>query len=123
MIDLTALENVLLSAAHRRKSLTYGEVLRHFERRTTPILVAALCRDLGRLAEKRADEGAPDLACLVVRKSDGLPGEGYFRDLRDADGHRVPAEGPRAAAYVREQQERAFAYAAERARILTCVPD
>ena len=112
MVDLDRLEGALVTAARGRRALTYGELLAFFERRVTRINVGALCRDLGRVERRRAGEGWPDLACLVVRRSDGLPGEGYFASLRAEDGYEGPSERPEAEALVRARQERAFAWAA-----------
>jgi hypothetical protein len=80
----------------------------------TRITVGALCRDLGRVEERRAREGWPDLACLVVRGSDGMPGEGYFNSLRRKNGYAGPSVGPAAEAFLRFRQERAYAWAAAR---------
>ena len=57
---------------------------------------------------RRADrgEGWPDLACLVVRKSDGLPGEGYFSSLRSEGAYAGPSVGPAAAKLVTRQAQR-----------------
>lgn len=111
MVDLDRLERALIRAALARRSMTYGQLLSLFERKVTRITVAALCRDLGRVAERRAGEGWPDLACLVVRKSDSLPGEGYFDSLRREGAYTGPSTGPGAEAFLRARQERAFAWA------------
>ena len=112
MVDLDRLERVLVHAARERRPLTYGQLLAYFGLRVGRITVGALCRDLGRVERRRAGEGWPDLACLVVRKSDGLPGEGYFVGLRAEGAYAGPSEGPEAAAALRARQERAFAWAA-----------
>ena len=59
-------------------------------------------------------QGWPDLACLVVRKSDGLPGEGYFTSLRSAGAYAGPSIGPMAASFVRGRQASASAMGAGR---------
>jgi hypothetical protein len=115
MVDLERLERALLAAARGRRPVTYGQLLALFERRLTPITVRALCRDLGKVCERVAARGGPDLAVLVVRKSDGLPGEGYFAALREADGYAGPASGARAARLVRRRQRLAYAWAAAQA--------
>ena len=114
MVDLDRLERALIQTARERRAVTYGQLLALFERRVTPILVAALCRDLGKLEERRAGAGWPDLACLVVRRSDGLPGEGYFDSLRRDGLYAGPSIGPAAEAFIRTRQERAYAWAADR---------
>ena len=112
MVDLDRLERVLVSAARERQPVTYGQLLAYFGLRVGRVTVGALCRGLGLIERRRAAEGWPDLACLVVRKSDGLPGEGYFMGLRNEGVYDGPSEGPEAAAALRVLQERAFAWAA-----------
>jgi hypothetical protein len=80
MVDLDRLERVLIAAARERRPVTYAQLLAYFDRRVGPANVRALCRDLGHVCRAVAAKGGPDLACLVVRKSDGLPGIGYFTD-------------------------------------------
>lgn len=115
MVDLDRLERVLIATALERRPVTYGTLLAYFGRRTTPITVGALCRDLGRLARRRAGEDRPDLACLVVRRSDGLPGGGYFASLRAEGAYDGPDTGPAAEASLRVRQAAAYAWAAARA--------
>ena len=111
MVDLDRLELVLIHAAREGRPVTYGRLLAFFERRVTRITVAALCRDLARVEKRHAGEGWPDLACLVVRKSDGLPGEGYFAALRRDDSYAGPSVGPPAEAFVRGRQAAARRWA------------
>lgn len=114
MVDLDRLERVLIQAALEERPVTYGQVLAFFGWKVTQITVGALCRDLGRIDERRAGEGWPDLACLVVRKSDGLPGEGYFTSIRDSGAYAGPSIGPPAVAFIRARQSRATHWARSR---------
>jgi hypothetical protein len=114
VVDLDRLERALIRAALERRPVTYGQLLAFFGWKVTRVTVGALCRDLGRLEERRTGEGWPDLACLVVRRSDKLPGEGYFNSLRRGDGYAGPNVGPAAEAFLRSRQERAYAWAAAR---------
>lgn len=118
MVDLDRLERVLIQAALERRPVTYGQLLAFFEWKVTQITVAALCRDLGRVADRREGCGWPDLASLVVHKSDGMPGEGYFASLRAEGAYAGPSQGPAAAAFVRRRQEEAFAWASVQAPAL-----
>ena len=95
--------------------MTYGQLLGYFGWKVTQVTVGALCRDLGRVDERRATQDWPDLACLVVRKSDGLPGEGYFASLRAEGAYAGPSVGAAAAAFVRARQATAHRWAAARA--------
>jgi hypothetical protein len=114
VVDLDRLERALIQAALERRPVSYGQLLAFFGWRVTWVTVGALCRDLGRVEERRAGEGWPDLACLVVRRSDGLPGEGYFDSLRRANDYAGPSVGPAAETFLRSRQERAYAWAAAR---------
>jgi hypothetical protein len=111
MIDLDLLEQRLRAAAVAGKPITYGALLTFFERRVAPNNVRALCRDIGRVTSRIEATGGADLACLVVRASDGLPGAGYFRALRDAGRYAGPDTGPEAAAFVAREQASAQCYA------------
>jgi hypothetical protein len=115
MVDLELLETRLLVAARAGEPVTYGALLAFFERRVTPITVLALCRDLGRVCERIEAAGGPDLACLVVRASDGLPGAGYFQGLRDAGRYDGLDQGEAAVRFVAAEQARAKEYARVRA--------
>ena len=110
MVDIDELERLLVRAAAERRTLAYGDVLNHFGKRTTPIRVFALCRDLGKVSERNRERGEPELAVLVVRKSDRLPGEGFFHGPW-ADGlYDGPATGPEAEGYIKSLTEAVFAF-------------
>ena len=115
MVDLELLETRLLVAARVGEPVTYGALLAFFERRVTPITVRALCRDLGLVCARIEERGGPDLACLVVRASDGLPGAGYFQSLREAGRYAGPDTGEEAMRFVATEQARAKEYALGRA--------
>ena len=91
-----------------------GSLLTFFERRVTRITVMAICRDIGEVCRRiEAGGGGPeDIACLVVRKSDGLPGEGYFRSLREEGSYDGPSSGPQAEAEIARRQEDVFRHVA-----------
>jgi hypothetical protein len=110
LVDIDELEKLLVAAARARRSLTYAEVLAHFGIRLTPRRVFALCRDLGAVCERNRARGEPELAVLVVRKTDRLPGEGFFHSLWRDGAYDGPATGPAAAAFIRRETERVFAH-------------
>jgi len=100
MVDIDALDQLLIEAARSRLTLTYGEVLAHFGKRVTPIRVYALCRDLGVVSERNRERREPELAVLVVRKTDRLPGEGFFHGAWKDGSYDGPATGPDARTYI-----------------------
>ena len=71
----------------------------------------ALCKVLGAVDEEAAKRGEPELAVLVVRQSDGLPGQGWWV-AGGASDHDYSGlwEGPQARALVGRLQARAFDY-------------
>jgi hypothetical protein len=115
LVEVDRLEALLIEAACARRSLTYAELLAHFGIKVTPRRVYALCRDLGVVCERNRARGEPELAVLVVRKSDRLPGEGFFRGARWEGSYDGPATGPRARAYIDALSAEVFAFWAERA--------
>jgi hypothetical protein len=110
LVDVDRLEALLIEAAQARRSLTYAEVLAQFGMRITPRRVYALCRDLGAVCARNRARGEPELAVLVVRKSDRLPGEGFFHSLWRDGAYDGPATGPVAATFIRRETARVFAH-------------
>ncbi|HST35618.1 MAG TPA: ribose-phosphate pyrophosphokinase [Allosphingosinicella sp.] len=101
----------LVGAAKAGTALTYAEVLErlgyHFSRPKMRQLCAVL-GDVDREAEAR-DE--PELAVLVVRQSDGIPGQGWWvAGGARSRGYEGPWEGPEAARFIRAVQGETFAY-------------
>jgi hypothetical protein len=109
-VDVDRLEALLIEAARARRSLTYAEVLAHFGIRITPRRVFALCRDLGAVCERNRARGEPELAVLVVRKADRLPGEGFFHSLWGDGAYDGPATGPLAEAFIRRETQKVFRF-------------
>ena len=105
----------LIGAARAGHALTYSEVLERLGTSFSRPKMRALCVTLGVVDRDGAERGEPELAVLVVRQSDGLPGQGWWvaggaRD-HDYDG---PWEGPMAAKLIKRLQRAAFDYWAER---------
>jgi hypothetical protein len=68
----------------------------------------ALCRTLDAIDEEGRARGEPELAALVVRESDGLPGQGWWVGKVYRLGYEGPWTGRQALAFVRSCQELAF---------------
>jgi hypothetical protein len=104
-VDPERLERILEQAAREGHAVTYRQVLDMFGHRLGSGTVGNLCRVLGVVDGARAARGLPELACLVVRASDGQPGAGYFAagDPQDPDAR---------VALVAGRQQAAFAWAA-----------
>ena len=105
----------LVAAAAAGHPLTYSELLEQLGFPFSRPRMRALCKTLAAVDEDGAGRGEPELAVLVVRQSDGLPGQGWWvAGGGSAEGYDGPWQGPRAAALVRALQQRAFDYWAER---------
>lgn len=113
MLDIDRFERLLIDAARAGHPLTYQQILAHFERPIGPIMVRALVKDLGHVCHRLEVLGLRDIACLVVRKSDGLPGAGYFGYLKDEEGYDGPTSGPMAEVEIKRRQETIYATARE----------
>jgi len=101
----------LIAAAGAGHALTYSELLEHLGYGFSRPKMRALCKTLGVVDEDAAARGEPELAVLVVRQSDGLPGQGWWvGGGGSAHGYEGPWEGPNAARFIRELQQRTFDY-------------
>lgn len=101
----------LIAAASAREAVTYSELLNQLGHPFTRPKMRALCKVLGFVDEEAAERGEPELAVLVVRQSDGLPGQGWWvAGGASNHGHEGPWEGPGARKLVERLQARAFDY-------------
>ena len=102
---------ILVAAAKAGEAITYSEVLgllgHHFSRPK----MRQLCKVLGYVDDETAALGEPELAVLVVRQSDGLPGQGWWV-AGGAETHKFTGawDGPDAKRLVAKLQARAFDY-------------
>ena len=101
----------LVAAAKAGVSLSYGELLERLGYHFSRPKMRALCAMLGEIDREAVARGEPELAVLVVRASDGLPGQGWWvaGGARDHD-YAGPWEGPEAAALIRSVQGEVFAF-------------
>ena len=109
--DASEVRARLISAAAAGHALTYSELLAHLGHGFSRPKMRAVCKTLGAVDEEAAARGEPELAVLVVRQSDGLPGQGWWvAGGGSAHGYEGPWEGARAARFVREVQQKTFYY-------------
>ena len=101
----------LVAAAKAGVALTYSELLEHLGYAFTRPKMRQLCAVLGDVDRNTAARGEPELAVLVVRQSDGIPGQGWWvgggARQRGYDG---PWQGPQAARFIAAVQAETFAY-------------
>jgi hypothetical protein len=101
----------LVAAAKAGVALSYGELLEHLGYRFTRPKMRALCAMLGEIDRAAAARGEPELAVLVVRASDGIPGQGWWiGGGAMTRGYQGPWEGPEAARFIASVQRETFAF-------------
>jgi hypothetical protein len=105
---------ILIASARAGEAITYAEVLallgHHFSRPK----MRALCKVLSFVDDEAEARGEPELAVLVVRQSDGLPGQGWWVGGAKKHSYAGLWEGPQAAKLIRKLQRQAFAHWAGR---------
>ena len=110
LADPEEVRAILIAAAQAGESITYSEVLQLLGHHFTRPKMRALCKVLGHVDRIGAARGEPELAVLVVRQSDGLPGQGWWVEGARQHGHTGLWEGPKAARLIRKLQAQAFDY-------------
>jgi hypothetical protein len=101
----------LLAAASAGTALTYSELLERLGYTFSRPKMRQLCAILGAVDDDAAARGEPELAVLVVRQTDRLPGQGWWvAGGGRSRGYEGPWEGPEAARFVREVQAETFAW-------------
>jgi hypothetical protein len=111
MFDPVVVRALLIEAARQRQTFTYSALLNILGHAFTRPLMRQLCKVLDRIDEDGRAGGEPGLAVLVVRQSDGLPGQGWFA-ARSGTHDDLPLEweGPEARRYTEARQAEAFDY-------------
>jgi hypothetical protein len=101
----------LIAAASEGHALTYSELLAMLGHGFTRPKMRALCKTLGAVDAEAEARGEPELAVLVVRQSDGLPGQGWWvAGGASAHDYGGDWEGPGAAKFIAGLQRRTFEY-------------
>jgi hypothetical protein len=99
----------LVAAAAAGHALSYSELLEHLGYGFSRPKMRALCKRLEAVDEEAAARGEPELAVLVVRQSDGLPGQGWWVSGGGrTHGYEGPWEGPKATRFIRQLQQKTF---------------
>jgi hypothetical protein len=109
--DPDAVRAHLVAAAIAGHPLTYSELLAMLGHGFSRPKMRALCKTLAAVDAETEAAGEPELAVLVVRQSDGLPGQGWWvAGGADAYGYDGMWEGPEAAAFIARLQKQTFDY-------------
>jgi hypothetical protein len=111
MFDPIEVRALLIEAARARQTFTYGGLLNILGHTFTRPLMRQLCKVLDRIDDDGPVASEPGLAVLVVRQSDGLPGQGWFVSRTGVyDDLPLEWEGTEARRYTEARQADAFDY-------------
>ena len=98
---------LLKEAARQGKVFSYSELLMLLGFSFTRPKMRALCKVLDAIDMQGRGVDEPELACLVVREGDGLPGQGWWLNRHDFVGE---FESHAARRYLKDVQQKAFDY-------------
>ena len=109
--DVARVRAILVASAIAGEPISYSHLLAQLGHRFTRPKMRAVCKTLDAIDAAGAAAGEPELAVLLVRESDGLPGQGWWVGERVMRlGYDGPWTGARALAFVRALQEETFAW-------------
>jgi hypothetical protein len=114
LADPAEVRAILIAAAQAGDAISYSEVLGLLGHDFTRPKMRALCKVLAFVDDAAEERGEPELAVLVVRQSDGLPGQGWWIEGAKKHGYAGEWQGPKAAKLIRRLQRQAFDYWAGR---------
>ena len=101
----------LVAAASAGVALSYAELLEHLGYPFSRPKMRQLCVVLGDVDRDAEARGEPELAVLVVRQSDGIPGQGWWVAGGGRQrGYAGPWEGPEARRFIAAVQAETFAF-------------
>lgn len=101
----------LVAAATAGRAIPYAELLERLGYPFSRPRMRALCALLGEVDAEAQARGEPGLAVLVVRQSDGIPGQGWWvAGGARSRGYRGPWQGPEARRFVYAVQAESFAF-------------
>jgi len=100
----------LIAAATAAEAITYAGLLELLGFPFSRPRMRQLCALLGEVDAIGAAIGEPPLAVLVVRQSDGLPGQGWWIGAAREHDYSGPWDGPEAKALVMRLQHQVFRF-------------
>jgi hypothetical protein len=115
LADPEQVRRILVASASAGEAITYSELLNQLGHAFTRPKMRALCKVLSLIDDQAAERGEPELAVLVVRQSDGLPGQGWWIGGAIVHGYDGLWTGPQAMKLIRKLQRQAFKYWAMKA--------
>ncbi len=109
LFDLDQIEALLQASAAQGQPISYSETLGALGFNFSRPKMRALCVALGEIDRRAAKRGEPELAVLVVRASDLIPGQGWWVERNDQT-YKGQWEGPKAEKYIKAIQQKAYDY-------------
>jgi hypothetical protein len=107
--DMVRVRAILIASARAGEPISYSHLLAELGHRFTRPKMRAVCKTLDAVDSAGAEAGEPGLAVLVVRESDGLPGQGWWvGGIAMRHGYDGPWTGVEALGFVRGLQEEVF---------------
>ena len=110
LADPLEVRAILVAAAKAGEAITYSEVLALLGHPFSRPKMRQLCKVLGSVDDEAMERGEPELAVLVVRQSDGLPGQGWWIQGARAHAYDGLWEGPKARRLISRLHAAAFDY-------------
>ena len=114
LADPEEVRAILIASARAGLPISYSELLGLLGHHFTRPKMRALCAVLAHVDDEAERRGEPELAVLVVRQSDGLPGQGWWIGGARKHEYSGPWEGAQAARLIRKLHAQSFAYWAGR---------
>src|ERR1700754_2110153 len=108
--DAAAVRQLLIDAAKARRDTSYADLLDMMGHRFSRPKMRALCKTLGAVDDAAVAKGEPELAVLVVRQSDRLPGDGWWVGGAQRLGYEGLWTGAEAMRFIRRRQKLTFDY-------------
>lgn len=109
LFAIDEIEAMLQAAARTGRALSYSEALGQLGYAFSRPKMRALCAALTEVDSRAKKNKQPELAILVVRASDGIPGAGWWASS-DTDDYSGLWEGQAARVYIQKRQKKTFAY-------------
>jgi hypothetical protein len=106
-MDVDTVEQLLIQCAKDGRDISYSDALLLLGMQFTRPRMRLLCRVVGEVDARARENGGPELAVLLVRGRDRLPGDGWWVGRKH---YRGEWSGDRAERYVRGLQRKAFKY-------------
>ena len=110
LADPAEVRAILIASARAGEAISYSEVLALLGHHFTRPKMRQLCKFLSYVDDEAEERGEPELAVLVVRQSDGLPGQGWWVGGAKKHDYTGEWEGPKAAKLIRRIQKQAFEF-------------